>query len=155
MGILHLGVSFWGALVDSKGNPKGETTIWGGGVLLKGPCHGKATRKPIGLSGFLQKDRWVVTEIIHTLIFRDTLPARCRRSPVARMRPFSAPLRCRRCRSGTEPCALLKIWVWVKIKPPGDRRFWPTLPLVWVPVWVRIFDPQPYVTSQQGEERFL
>ena len=34
-------------------------------------------------------------------------------------------------------------WVWVKIKPPGDHRFWSMLPLTRVPFWVPIFDPQP------------
>ena len=36
------------------------------------------------------------------------------------------------------------IWVWVKIKPPGDHTFWSMLPLTRVPFWVPIFDPQPY-----------
>ena len=35
------------------------------------------------------------------------------------------------------------IWVWVKIKPPGDRRFWSMFPLTRVPFWVQIFDPPP------------
>ena len=34
-------------------------------------------------------------------------------------------------------------WVWIKIKTPGDRRFWSMFPLARVPLWVRIFDPQP------------
>ena len=36
------------------------------------------------------------------------------------------------------------IWVWVKIKPPGDRRFWSMFPLTRVPFEVPILDPQPY-----------
>ena len=39
------------------------------------------------------------------------------------------------------------IWVWVKIKPPGDYRFWSMLPLARVPFGVPIFDPQPFVGS--------
>ena len=35
-------------------------------------------------------------------------------------------------------------WVWVKIKPPGDRRFWSMFPLTRVPFGgYPIFDPQP------------
>ena len=35
-------------------------------------------------------------------------------------------------------------WVWVKIQPPGDRRwFWSMFPLTRVPFGVPIFDPQP------------
>ena len=34
-------------------------------------------------------------------------------------------------------------WVWVKIKPPGDRRCWSMFPLARVPFGVPIFDPQP------------
>ena len=34
-------------------------------------------------------------------------------------------------------------WVWVKMKPPGDRRFWSMFPLTRVPFWVYIFDPPP------------
>ena len=37
------------------------------------------------------------------------------------------------------------IWVWVKIKPTGARRFWSMFPLARVPFWVPICDPQPYV----------
>ena len=41
------------------------------------------------------------------------------------------------------------IWVWVKIKPPGDCGFYSlvlfTLVLFTrVPLWVLVFDPQPY-----------
>ena len=36
------------------------------------------------------------------------------------------------------------IWVWVKIKPPGDRRFWSMFPLTRVPFGVPIFDPLPF-----------
>ena len=34
-------------------------------------------------------------------------------------------------------------WVWVKIKPPGDRRFWSRFPFTRVPFEVPIFDPHP------------
>ena len=34
-------------------------------------------------------------------------------------------------------------WVWVKIKPLGDRRFWSMFPLTRVPFGVPILDPQP------------
>ena len=34
-------------------------------------------------------------------------------------------------------------WVWVKIKPPENHRFWFMLPLTRVPFWVPVFDPQP------------
>ena len=33
---------------------------------------------------------------------------------------------------------------WVKIKPPGDRRFWSMFPLTRVPFGAPIFDPQPH-----------
>ena len=35
------------------------------------------------------------------------------------------------------------IWVGVKIKPPGDRRFWSMFPLTRAPCWVPFFDPHP------------
>ena len=34
-------------------------------------------------------------------------------------------------------------WVWVKIKPPGDRKFWSLVPFTRFPFKVPIFDPQP------------
>ena len=34
-------------------------------------------------------------------------------------------------------------WVWVKIKPAGDHRFWSLVPFTRVPFRVPIFDPQP------------
>ena len=34
--------------------------------------------------------------------------------------------------------------IWVKTKPPGDRRFWSMFPLTRVPFGVPIFDPQPH-----------
>ena len=37
--------------------------------------------------------------------------------------------------------------LWVKIKPPGDRRFWSLVPFSRVPFWVPIFDPQPGVEN--------
>ena len=34
------------------------------------------------------------------------------------------------------------IWVWVKIQPPGDRRFYSLFPFTRVPFWgYPIFDP--------------
>ena len=45
--------------------------------------------------------------------------------------------------SSTVPSAA-PTWVWVKMKPPGDRRFWSMLPLTRVPFGVPIFDPQPH-----------
>ena len=37
----------------------------------------------------------------------------------------------------------LEIWVWVKIKPPGDRRFWSMFP--------SIFDPLPFGFAGLGK----
>ena len=42
------------------------------------------------------------------------------------------------------------IWVLVKIKPPGDRRFWSTFLFTWVPCWAPIFDPPPFVSFYTG-----
>ena len=39
----------------------------------------------------------------------------------------------------------LAMWEWVKIKPPGDRRFSSLFPLTRVPFGVPMFDPQPCV----------
>ena len=36
------------------------------------------------------------------------------------------------------------IWVWLKIKQEGLRRFWSMFLLARVPVWCRFFEPQPY-----------
>ena len=36
------------------------------------------------------------------------------------------------------------IRVWVKINPPGDRRFESLIPFARLLIWVPIFDPQPY-----------
>ena len=36
------------------------------------------------------------------------------------------------------------IWVRVKMKPPGDRRFLSLVPFTRVPFWLRIFEPSPY-----------
>ena len=36
------------------------------------------------------------------------------------------------------------IWVWVKIKTPGHRRFQSLVPFTRVPFRVPVFDPQPY-----------
>ena len=36
------------------------------------------------------------------------------------------------------------VWVWVKIKPPGDRLSLSWVPFTRVPCWVPIVDPQPY-----------
>ena len=60
----------------------------------------------------------------------------------------------RRCNGGSSPgpCRRLAlrfacgdvsrcpIWVWVKIKAPGDRRFWSMFPLTRVRFWAPIFD---------------
>ena len=47
-----------------------------------------------------------------------------------------------------QACALLVIWVWLKIKQEGLRRFWSMFPFTRVPFWVPIFDPQPYVYAR-------
>ena len=36
------------------------------------------------------------------------------------------------------------IWVWVKIKPPKNHRFYSLVPFTRVPFWVPVFDPQPF-----------
>ena len=36
------------------------------------------------------------------------------------------------------------IWRWVKMKPPGDRRFWSFVPTR-VSFWLPVFDPQPFL----------
>ena len=42
-------------------------------------------------------------------------------------------------------------WVRLKIKPEGLRRFWSMFPLTRVPVWYRLFEPQPNrETPQKG-----
>ena len=40
--------------------------------------------------------------------------------------------------ASNSPCWTSKrgIWVWLKIKPPGDRRFWSMVPFTRVPFWV-------------------
>ena len=38
-------------------------------------------------------------------------------------------------------------WVWVKINPPENRRFWSMFPFTRIPFWARMFDPQPCVPS--------
>ena len=51
----------------------------------------------------------------------------------------------------TDPCPLLlrglpiHIWVWLKIKQQGLRKFWSMFPLTRVPFWYRFFEPQPYL----------
>ena len=37
--------------------------------------------------------------------------------------------------------AIFTKWMWVKITPPGDRRFWSMFPLARVPFGVPILDP--------------
>ena len=37
------------------------------------------------------------------------------------------------------------IWVWVKMRPPGERRCWSMFSFTGVPIWVRTFDPRPFV----------
>ena len=43
------------------------------------------------------------------------------------------------------PCAFKRfIWVWVKIKPPGDKsRFWSMIPFTRIPFWVHILGTIP------------
>ena len=43
--------------------------------------------------------------------------------------------------SKTEP---IGIWVLLRIKQEGLRRFWSVFPLTRVPLWYRFFEPQPY-----------
>ena len=38
------------------------------------------------------------------------------------------------------------MWAWVKMNPPGDRRFQPLVPFIRVPFWVRIFDNHSHLT---------
>ena len=38
---------------------------------------------------------------------------------------------------------IIPMWVWVKIKPAGDRLFSSWAPFTRVPCWVPMFDPQP------------
>ena len=40
------------------------------------------------------------------------------------------------------------IWVWLKVKQKGVRRFRSMFPLTRVPFWYRFFEPQPY--ERQG-----
>ena len=35
-----------------------------------------------------------------------------------------------------------KKWVWVKIEPPGDRRFWSMFPFTRIPFGVHMLDSQ-------------
>ena len=54
------------------------------------------------------------------------------------------------CMWGRPPTTLLQvgdIWVWLKIKQEGLRRFWSMFPLTRVPFWYRFFEPQPYYKS--------
>ena len=44
-------------------------------------------------------------------------------------------------------------WVWVKVKPPQNRRFWSMCPLTGVPFGEPIFDPLPNRVSQFGIAR--
>ena len=44
-----------------------------------------------------------------------------------------------------EFCGELVVWVWLKIKQEGLRRFWSMFPLTRVPFWVPIFYPQLYI----------
>ena len=46
------------------------------------------------------------------------------------------------CVLGTE------IWVWLKIKQEGLRRFWFMFPLTRLPYWYRFFEPRPYEQHQ-------
>ena len=50
----------------------------------------------------------------------------------------------------------MAIWVWLKIKQEGLRRFWSMFPPTRVPFWHRFFEPQPYgCFSQLDSDRFL
>ena len=50
------------------------------------------------------------------------------------------------------------IWVWVKIKPPGDRRFWFMCPFTRIPFWVHVFDHShsgPQLLGSSGGDGLL
>ena len=49
-------------------------------------------------------------------------------------RPRAGPRTSRKCRRPTRRLTGRSIWVWVKIKPPGDRRFWSIFPFARVPL---------------------
>ena len=42
------------------------------------------------------------------------------------------------------------IWVRLKIKQEGLRRFWSMFPLIRVPFWYRFFEPQPFWVAVQS-----
>ena len=42
------------------------------------------------------------------------------------------------------------MWVWLKIKQEGLRRFWSMFPLNRVPFWCRFFEPQPCAAHFKG-----
>ena len=69
-----------------------------------------------------------------------SLPAACLRGMMQRIVELL--------RLGTKPESFLAvyfaIWVWLKIKQEGVRRFWSMFPLTRVPFWYRFFEPQPY-----------
>ena len=47
------------------------------------------------------------------------------------------------------------MWVWLKIKQEGLRRFWSMCPLTRVPFWYRFFEPQPcYFASAPASKAF-
>ena len=47
-------------------------------------------------------------------------------------------------------CIHFSKWVWVKIKVPGDRRFWSMFPFTRLTFWVPNFDPQPVGETQNS-----
>ena len=47
-------------------------------------------------------------------------------------------------RSSQAPRTEAGIWLWLKIKEEGLRRFWPMIPLTRVPCWYWFFEPQPF-----------
>ena len=53
-----------------------------------------------------------------------------------------------RASASVAPSAGAAIWVWVKMKPPADRRFWSMFPLTRVLLWVHSFDPESYMAEQ-------
>ena len=45
------------------------------------------------------------------------------------------------------------VWVWVKTRSPGDRRFSSLFPFTRVPFWVPILDPHPMAMLGQNPNR--
>ena len=59
-------------------------------------------------------------------------------------RPFGVATSCK-------PWCRFRIWVWLKIKQEGLRRFWSMVPLTRVPFWCRFFEPRPYLRSKDQQ----